>query len=219
MLSLKNIGYLLQKDFRLEWRMQYALNGLLLYVGSTVFLVYSAFNEMEPTTWITIFWIILLFASANAVAKSFTQESTGRQLYYYSLVSPQSVIFSKIIYNFFLLAIITLLTLAVYSLLLGFPVEKPKLLTLIILLGIANFAAIFSMVSAIAFKASGNATLVPVLSFPILIPVIMLLIGSSKATLTQITDINLNQNLGTLGAIFVMVFAVSGILFPFLWKE
>jgi len=219
MLLLKNIAHLLQRDFRLEWRMQYALNGLLLYVGSTIFLVYTAFNEVEPTTWITVFWIILLFASANAVAKSFTQESPGRQLYYYTLTSPQAIIFSKIIYNFFLLAIITVLALAIYSLLLGFPIQKPTLLGLVLLLGIANFAAIFSMVSAIAFKASGNATLVPVLSFPILIPVIMLLINSSKAALTDITNINLNQNLGTLAAIFVMVCAVSGILFPFLWKD
>ena len=216
---IKNIGHLLLKDFRLEWRMQYAINGLLLYVGSTVFLVYSAFNEMEPTTWIAVFWIIMLFASANAVAKSFTQESTGRQLYYYSLVAPEAIIFSKIVYNFFLLAVITGLALAIYSLLLGFPVQNPNLLALVLLLGIANFAAIFSMVSAIAFKASGNATLVPILSFPVLIPVLILLIGSSKAAMTDITDINLNQNLGTLAAIFVMVTAVAGILFPFLWKE
>src|SRR5579862_6118483 len=81
--------HLLKKEILLEWRSKYAFNGVLLYVVSTVFVCYMAFHVnsgMEgvsgyPIVWNVLFWIIILFASVNAIAKSFLQESRGRMLY------------------------------------------------------------------------------------------------------------------------------------------
>ncbi|MGB1243273.1 MAG: heme exporter protein CcmB, partial [Chitinophagales bacterium] len=100
---LNQVFYLIQKDLLLEWRQKYAFNGILLYVISTVVVVYLAFMEIEDMAWMTLFWIIMLFASVNAVAKSFLQESPDRQLYYYTLVSPEAIILSKMVYNVLLL--------------------------------------------------------------------------------------------------------------------
>ena len=79
------------------------MSGMLLYVVSTVFVCYLSFglrrNQLTPIVWNTLFWIIILFAAVNAIAKSFSQERYGRQIYYYNLCSPQAIIMSKIIYN------------------------------------------------------------------------------------------------------------------------
>jgi heme exporter protein B len=84
---------LLKKEILLEWRQKFAINGILLYLGSTVFVCYLSFgvkgNKLSPYVWNALFWVILLFASVNAIAKSFIQERHGRQIYYYSLLSPQ----------------------------------------------------------------------------------------------------------------------------------
>ena len=77
----KEIRALILKDIRLEWRQRYSFSGILLYLAATIFLVYISFIEIEPNTWITLFWIILLFTAVSAVAKSFMQESRGRMLY------------------------------------------------------------------------------------------------------------------------------------------
>ena len=45
----------------------------------------------------------MLFTAVNAVAKSFMQESAGRQLYYYTLANPRDIMLSKIIYNIFIM--------------------------------------------------------------------------------------------------------------------
>src|ERR1700712_5918154 len=94
--------YLLKKEILLEWRSKYAFNGVLLYIISTVFVCYMAFNlnpgfegnNGYPLVWNVLFWIIILFASVNAIAKSFIQESKARLLYYYSIASPQAIILS-----------------------------------------------------------------------------------------------------------------------------
>ena len=102
----KQIKYLIAKELRLEMRNKYALGGILLYVVSTVFVSYLSFKKIvTPATWNALFWIIFLFASVNAIAKSFISETKGRLLYLYTLTSPQSVILSKIIYNSLLLTV------------------------------------------------------------------------------------------------------------------
>src|ERR1700741_2611353 len=97
---------LLKKEILLEWRSKYAFNGVLLYVVSTVFVCYISFHLSPgfsgsagyPIVWNILFWIIILFASVNAIAKSFIQENKGRLLYYYTIASPQAIILSKTIY-------------------------------------------------------------------------------------------------------------------------
>lgn len=100
---IQQISLLLLKDLRLEWRQKYAVSGILLYVLSTVFVVYVAAGETAPEVWNSLFWIVSLFASVNAIVKSFVQENSARALYYYVLFNPIAVILSKIIYNFLLL--------------------------------------------------------------------------------------------------------------------
>ena len=86
---MQELKALIEKEIRLEWRQRYALNGMLLYIVSTVFVCYMSFTlktkGIEPITWNTLFWIILLFTAVNSITKSFTQERAGRQLYYYTL--------------------------------------------------------------------------------------------------------------------------------------
>ena len=87
---LKEISILLKKEIILEWRQRYALNGMLLYVVSTIMVVYMSFNlkgsTLQPVTWNALFWIIMLFTAVNAIAKSFNQERYGRFIYYYTLI-------------------------------------------------------------------------------------------------------------------------------------
>jgi len=218
----RQVKALIYKDLVLEWRQRYALNGILLYVASTVMLVYMAFTSkaggMDDITWIVVFWIILLFASVNAVTKSFMQERVGRQLYYYTLTSPQAVILSKIIYNTFLLLLIAGVSLVAYTVLLENPLTDIPLFLLAVILGSVSFSMCFTLISAIAAKAGGNASLMPILSFPIVIPLLALLITVSKGAL-GLGDSNLNKDIGVLVAINGILGSVSFILFPYLWRD
>lgn len=217
---LKQVYFLIQKDLLLEWRQKYAFNGILLYVVSTVVVVYLAFMDIEGVTWITLFWIIMLFASVNAVAKSFLQESADRQLYYYTLASPEAIVLSKMIYNVLLLLLLAMLALGVYSILLGYPVENTPLFLSTVILGAVGFALCFTLISAISSKASNNATLMPVLSFPVIIPVLSLLITLSKSAVLGIEgDENAEKDILVLLAIDGIMLVLSFILFPYLWRD
>ena len=219
----KEIKALLGKELLLEWRQRYALNGVLLYVASTIFVCYLSFQlnkgALHPLTWNALFWIIMLFAALNAVSKSFQQEQDGRFFFYYMMASPQSIILSKMLYNAVLLLSIGLVAFGFYSFVLGNPVDDLGLFLLNIILGGLGFASSLTLISGIASKAKNGGTLMAVLGFPVVLPMVLLLIKVSKNALDGLSRSSSYDELMTLGAINLIVVAASYLLFPYLWKS
>ncbi|MEO6904633.1 MAG: heme exporter protein CcmB [Bacteroidia bacterium] len=216
---VNEIKFLIAKEVKLEMRNKYALGGILLYVVSTVFVSYLCFKKIvTPATWNALFWIILLFASINAVAKSFIYETRGRLLYLYTLASPEAVIISKIIYNSFLLSFLSALCLVVYSIFIGNLIQDYLLFIVTLLLGSMGFSSLLTMVSAIASKTSNNFTLMAILSFPIMMPLLIVLIKLSKNAIDglELWDVN---SLLVLGFLNVIIVVLSYLLFRYLWKD
>ena len=215
----KQIRYLVQKEVILEWRSKYAFNGILLYVVSTIFVCFLSFKQVDPITWNALFWIIMLFASVNAIAKSFLQENRGRQLYYYSIVSAKAVILSKIIYNILLMLLLSLIAIGFYTIVFNNPIGDPMFYLLAVVIGSISFASVFTMISGIASKANNSGALMAILSFPVIIPLLMVLIKFSKNAMDGLDrSVSLNE-IGVLAAINLIVVTVSLLLLPFLWKD
>jgi len=204
----------------LEWRSKYAFNGILLYVVSTVFVCYLAFREISSApTWNALFWIIMLFASVNAITKSFIQESRARQLYYYTITGPQAIIISKIIYNIFLMLLLSVIALGFYILVFKNPLGDPLFYLLSVLLGSISFASVFTMISGIASKANNSGALMAILSFPVIIPLLIVLIKLSKNAMDGLDRSVSYDEIGVLLAINVIVVTTSLLLFPYLWRD
>jgi heme exporter protein B len=219
--------FLLKKEILLEWRSKYAFNGVLLYVVSTVFICYISFN-LTPgfagssgykVVWNVLFWIIILFASVNAIAKSFMQESRGRLLYYYSIASPQAIILSKTVYNTVLMTLLSTLALVVYLVFFENTIGDPLFYFTAVVLGSISFSTVFTMISAIASKAGNNGTLMAILSFPVIIPVILILIRLSKRAMDGIDRSLSYGDIGVLAAINAIVITTALLLFPYLWRD
>lgn len=217
---LREVKYLIGKEILQEWKQKYAFQGLLLYVVATVFVCYLSFRQIiDPPTWNALFWIILLFSGVNAVAKSFMQESRGRILYFYTLADARSVILAKTVYSLLLMILLSVISLFFYSLFVGSPVQNYPMYFIAMVLGSAGFSSVLSMVSAIASKAGNNSTLMAVLSFPILIPLLMTTIRFSKNAMDGLAWSVNYKFMIILLALNVLVIALSYLLFPYLWRE
>ena len=213
------VKMLLVRDIRLELKQKYALNGLLLYVVSTVFVCYLSFKRLtDVPTWNTLLWIILLFTAVNAATKNFSSESRGRLLYYYTLASARAVILSRMLYNCLLMLLISTMGYGIYSLLIGDLVNDKAYFFLGLLLGSMGFSGILTLVAAIASRTY-NVTLMAILSFPVVIPMLLVLIRFSKNAVDGIAHSVQNTYIIGLLAINLVVAALAWVLFPFLWKD
>jgi heme exporter protein B len=216
---LQQVKTLVAKDLTLEWRSKYAMNSVLLYVVSTVFVCYQAFQSVDTLIWNALFWIILLFASINAIGRSFSQESPYRQLYYYSIAGPKAIIVSKIIYNILLMVFLAIVAYVVYSLIFKNPVGDPLLYFVAVFLGGVSFATVFTMVSGISSKTGNSSTLMAILSFPVIIPLLIVLIKLSQNALMGLERSISYREIAVLLAINIITVTVSLLLFPYLWRD
>lgn len=217
---------IVKHELRSEWKQKYAFSGMLLYTISSVFISYLVFKGvLEVRTWNALFWIIILFCSVNACSKSFMQESRGKMLYYYLLTDPRSFIFGKILYNTLLLFVISLLCLGAYYFFNGLPVvqhDRPinwSLFLLTLILGCIGISGILTLVSAIAAKAGHNFTLMSILSFPLLLPCLLLLLFLSSQALEGFEWSVSYSYLLAISALDIAVWGLSYSLFPYLWRD
>src|SRR5690606_27725894 len=217
---LREVKTLVLKDLILEWRSKHAINSMFLYVISTVFVCYQAFKTVDDTLmWNALFWIILLFASINAISRSFVQESQYRQLYYYSITGPKAIILSKIIYNTILMVFLSVIAYLTYSVIFKNPVGDLLLYFVAVLLGSISFATVFTMVSGISSKTGNNSTIMAILAFPVIIPLLIVLIKLSNNALQGLDRGISMGEIAVLLAINVITVTISLLLFPYLWRD
>ncbi|HEY0751272.1 MAG TPA: heme exporter protein CcmB [Chitinophagaceae bacterium] len=209
---------LLKKDILLEVRQQYSFYGILLYIGATIFVLFLAIDEPANNVWNGLFWVIQLFISINAVAKSFLQESQGRMIYFHTIVSPQQFVMAKLLFNSLLMLIMTGLSLLLFSLFMGNPSVKTGAFIGIVFLGGWSLSLVFSFLAAIAAKAQQNAAIMAILGFPLLIPQLIMLIKISEAAFTHTGTIPMTP-VYMLIVLDILVILLANILFPFLWKD
>lgn len=202
----------------LEIRQQYSFYGLLLYIGATIFVLYMAVDEPEAKVWNGLFWVIQLFICINAVAKSFLQESRARMIYFYSIAGPRDFMLAKLLFNSLLMLLMGILSLILFALFLGNPVQKSATFIGLVLLGGWSLSLVFTFLAAIAAKAQQNAAIMAILGFPLIIPQLLLLMRLSNAVFSFSSGIPATTVLLLL-ALDILVVLLAVILFPFLWKD
>jgi heme exporter protein B len=216
---LGHIYALFRKDLLLEVRQQYTFYGILLYVISTIFVLYLSMGQPEGEVWNGLFWMIQLFICINAVAKSFLSESSGRMLYFYSIAGARDFIISKLLFNSLLMLIMSLMSILLFQLLLGNPVRYMARFTGIACLGGWSLSLVFTFLAAVASKAKQQASLMAILGFPLIIPQSLLLMKIANTAFSDAIQAGLGQMLLLLTGMDLLIILLAVILFPFLWKD
>jgi heme exporter protein B len=163
--------------------------------------------------------VTLLFICINTVARSFLQEGRGRMLYFYTIASPVHFIFSKLIYNSLLMTLMSGLSLMLFTVLLGNPLQHGWLFFGISCLGGISLSLVFSFLAAIASKAQQPSAIMAILGFPLIIPQLMILMKIANIAFSDVVQNSLPELVLILIGFDFMIIALSYILFPFLWKE
>jgi heme exporter protein B len=214
---------LVKKEFVLELRRKAVISGIGLYLVSIIFICYLTFslrqNSINEATWSALFWLSILFAMVNGIAKSFIGEKKGGLIYYYSIASPQAIIISKIIYNAVLSLFLSIVGYLLFSLFINNPIQDQFLFLLTLVLSSFGFSASLSLISAIASKTNNSNILMAVLSFPVIISLLLMAIKITKNALDGLAFSDSQDELLNLLAINFIMVALAYLLFPYIWRS
>ena len=218
-LLLKQIIAVLKKDVVLEWRNKFTIAGIAIQVLTSVFIVYLAIPALNLPIQNSLFWIILVLSCLNAVTKGFIAEPIALQNYLQQLVPSRILIRSKLAYNFLLITGITFLIWLVFNLLIGeFPGNQSYYLG-IVLLSSLGISSAFTLMSALVRKLPNAYLIVPVISLPIIIPILIIGINASKKALDGLSAEFIQKDLLLLGSICIFAVIMCEILYVILDKN
>lgn len=216
----RRIFALIKKDVLLEWRQPFQSLSMVLYLLSTVYIVYLVFNAIiRPDVWVALFWITYLFGAMIISSRSFQRESGGRYFYFYTLCSPAELMIAKLIFNAVIFGLLALLNWLLYAVFLGNAIFHNGIFFLLCLLAGFSFAGVLTLINGISVKVKNHPALSAILGFPLMLPILLVLLAGSARAMVGADFSETQPYLLALGGLSVTTFVLSIVLFPYLWKE
>jgi heme exporter protein B len=176
---------LLRKDLLLELRAKQSVPSMALFAVTTMVVFHFALdrNEVSGDLAAGVLWVTLLFAATLAVNRLFVaeREEGGFDGFLLAPVDRTAMLFAKTGTMLVFLVLLELIAVPAYAILLLGPSPWDGLPGLLAVLALADIgiALVGTLVGALAVQARGRELLVPLLSLPLLLPI---LIGASNAT-------------------------------------
>src|SRR5690242_15630879 len=173
---LSHVMAILWKDIRYELRSKQTWLGM----GMFALLVLVIFNftfdlRVDNISAIApgVLWISFIFASLLGLGRTLAAEREQRSLDRLLLcpVDRCAIYLAKLLGNVLLISVVEFVALPFYALL--FNVSLPAILFLIVLLGTIGIATIGTLFSMIAATTRSRELLLPILVFPLLVPVVI----------------------------------------------
>ncbi len=218
---VKQAAAILQKDIKVEFRTKYSLNSFLMFALTTLVLVSFSVGPylLDEVVHSALIWIILFFSAMGGLARSFVKEQEKGTVYALKLSAvPETVYLGKFIYNLSLLFLVIIIVIPFYIFFLSPPVGNPGLLALVLFLGSLGLAAASTILAAIVSQANVKGNLLPVLAFPILLPLLTAAINGTRLALEGFPLGKAMAELQILISFFAIMFTVSLLLFNFVWE-
>lgn len=214
---------MLLKDLKLEFRQRVLTASLLLFVVSACFTVhqisFAGKARINPLVWNAVFWLVLLFSAFQVASRGFQKEMEQEFWYWFFFLKAEVLLIGKLTYHFIMLCLTAFIAWGCLSLFFGNPVQNGGMFSFVVLLACLGMASALTLISAIASRARRNSSLLPVLGFPLLIPILMLVV---KLSLLALDDLGWDiawKNIITLCALDMIMLALSLVLFPYLWHR
>jgi heme exporter protein B len=211
------------KDFRSELRTRYALNALVMFVITTLSVILFAIgNEnVSPEVLSGVLWIIIFFSAMSGLSRTFvSEEERGTVLTLQLMARPITVYIGKFLFNLILLGALNAFTVILYLIFItNFTIGNYGIFIPTMILGTIGLASASTIIAAIIAKANTRGTLYPVLSFPILLPLLLTVINATKLSVDGAPVSDAAGEFQILVSYAVVVTAVSYVLFDFVWKD
>jgi heme exporter protein B len=211
------------KDWRSELRTRYAISALVMFVVTTISIIlFSLGGEgASPDVLAGMLWVVIFFAAMSGLSRTFVMEEergTGMTL---ALLTPPGAVFTgKLLFNLVLGSGLTALAVLLYALLInGFVVKTLSIFFVTIVLGSIGLAAASTIIAAIIARANTKGTLYPVLSFPILLPLLMTVINATRLAADGVPLGEAAGEFQILISYIVVVITASAMLFEYIWKD
>lgn len=211
-----------RKDFYSELRTRYAVNALIMFIIVVISVIKFSLGEEKLTSELHagLLWIIIFFSNSNGLSRVFVaEEERGTSLALKLSASSKSVFLGKLIFNTALSFLINLFIVILFILITGLSIKNPGMFFLVIAAGNLGLSSVLTIIAALISKANSKGTLFPVLSFPLLLPLMLSAINSTWLSIEGADFDALAGDFQIIISFSIVVITASFLLFDFVWND
>ncbi len=220
---LKRALWLFNKDLTSELRTRYAINALGMFIIVTISVIMFAIGQekISPALSAGLLWVVIFFSAMSGLSRAFvSEEERGTNIILQLIASPVVVLTGKLFYNLILVFAMNMVILVLYTALFDtFVLKNVFIFFFSFVLGNTGLAFASTIIASIIAKANSKGTLYPVLSFPILLPLLLMLVEITKRCADGVAFEEISPEFFALISYNVVMATASYMLFDFIWKE
>jgi heme exporter protein B len=220
---LLSVVSIFRKDWQSELRTRYAISALAMFVITTISVIlFSLGSEGAPPAALSgMLWVVIFFAAMSGLSRTFVaEEERGTAMTLQLMASPSAVLLGKLLFNLVLVMALNSVTVVLYGALIsGFVIRTYSIFLVTIALGSVGLAAASTIIAAIIARANTKGTLYPVLSFPILLPLLLTVINATRLASEGALFEEAYGEFQVLISYIAVVIATSYMLFDYVWKD
>jgi heme exporter protein B len=219
----KAVGAIVWKDLAAELRSRELLSAMLVF-ALLVILIFNFAIELQPNLRSTItpgvLWVTFAFAGTLGLNRSMAVEKDRGCLDGLLLapVDRSAIYFGKALSNLFFMLIVAIIVLPIYSVLYNLNLFNPGLLA-VVLLGSTGYVAVGTLLSSMAVQTRTRDVLLPVLLFPVIVPVLLAAVKASGGFLQNLSMDEIWPWLNILIVYDVVFTAVAFMFFDYIVEE
>lgn len=214
---------LFRKDWHSELRTRYAINALAMFILVTISVILFSIGNEKISEYLTggLLWVVIFFSAMSGLSRAFvSEEERGTTLTLQLIAAPSTIFSGKLLFNVLLVFLMNIAITILYSALFeSFIIKSYEVFLIAFFLGNVGIAVSSTIIAAIISKASSKGTLYPVLSFPILLPLILTLLELTKFAMDGDTISDSFVEIAVLVCYDVIMLTASYLLFDFIWKD
>ncbi len=218
-----------KKDLKAEFRTKQMLNSMMIFALLVIVIFSFAFGN-EASIFVQginkrivdllapgMLWIAFTFAGMLGLSRSFSGEKEEGCLEGLKLcpVDRSDIYNGKVISNMVLMFLMEITTLPIFVVLFGYDIKNIPGLVIVVILGTFGFIFVGTLLSALTVNTRTRELLLPVILFPVLIPVILSAVTATGIMLASGDISDISGELQILAVYDVIFLVVAQLVFEY----
>jgi heme exporter protein B len=215
---------IIRKDIATEIRTKEMMSAMFVFSLLIIFIFNFAFDLRADNLQALapgVLWVAITFAGMLGLNRSFILER-DRGVLDGLLLAPvdrSAIYFGKMIGNVLFISVVEIFILPFFIVLFNQPVQIVPLLIGVVILGTIGLAGVGTLFSAMAVHTRAREILLPIMLFPVIVPVMLAAVRLTAGILDQTPFEDVSHWLALMVAFDTIFIAASFILFEFAVEE
>jgi heme exporter protein B len=221
---LRKVFAIVAKDVATELRTREMLSSMFVFSLLVILIFNFAFDlraENQKTLAPGVLWVAIAFAGMLGLSRSFIMEKDRGSMEGLLLtpVDRSAIYLGKMLGNVLFITVVEAIILPIFIVFFNLSAEDLPLLVGVMILGTIGFAGVGTLFSAMAIHTRAREVLLPVLLFPVVIPVLLSAVKLTAAILDRLPFADVQNWFSLLVAFDLIFMALSFILFDYVLEE